>query len=772
MELIHTLNGVIIEEPIGFDSMKSTIKRHEYHGMSAEVSVGDLEFYGVAASIIKTSYNSDIDTELTYKVTTENGDVLYSGVIDLATYNEVDGAYFSVSCKVGEVGIKTTFNNRTDTYVDLNSEKTIDGEDLSAKPYWHRIAIPHKTLVFTNEQKQVNTTIYTEEPGTGNMIQLPDEFGRAWLNLSLDTTTKSEFGEVQPLFHLAEINAKENTCAGYADPFCKTNTGETIDNESDIYVEVNMECQMSVPEGPAQSNKPFTNIVNTGDAVAAIEVMACLRINGYQIKRSESEQQLTNDNYTSLKTFKLQWSGTMKKKDLASIYVGLDFHNLNCRKEEANNPKYYNNPIPLRLTIKDGSYIRATLYSQAKDEVSADMVTVYSALKAVVGSVSNNQLSLSSRLYELIAGGGEDGALKAITNGYKIRGLKPEKDKERNMSVSFKDMIESLNAIDCIGWGFDKNTIRVEKWEWFYNNNILLRIDNPSEIKRKIDESMVITELTIGYKKYATQDDFASIDSVHGERVFNSTTKAMSSQKSALCEFIADNYAIESIRRKALTQDEESEFKYDENIFIFALQGEDMEEAHVLTIPNDMLQDDGTIRYPEEMYNSVISPTRNAYRWISRLFCLKGIKPFKLTKGTINYMADFKTRQSAGDLQLLRDEVNNIPLLEVKGEKEQREESQSAEDMLLQERYYAHTLLHGDGVTLIPQPSAEDWIIPRKIRAEEISLTYPISMSEYRAIMNDPYGIVIVDGDECWIKEMQYDFNTSEAEFKLIPKAK
>ena len=102
MELVHTINGINIEEPIGFDSLKTTIKRHEYHGMSAEVSLGDLEFYGKAANIIKDAYNTDLDTELTYQVKTDKGEELYSGVIDLATYSEVNKSYFSVSCKVGD----------------------------------------------------------------------------------------------------------------------------------------------------------------------------------------------------------------------------------------------------------------------------------------------------------------------------------------------------------------------------------------------------------------------------------------------------------------------------------------------------------------------------------------------------------------------------------------------------------------------------------------------------------------------------------------------
>lgn len=767
MELVHTINGINIEEPIGFDSLKATIKRHEYHGMSAEVSLGDLEFYGKAASIIKDAYNTDLDTELTYQVKTDKGEELYSGVIDLATYSEVNGSYFSVSCKVGEIGIKTIFNNRTDTYVDLNKENTIDGEELTAKAKWEHVTIPYKTLVYVSEQKQTTTTLYNEEPGTGNNLQLPDDFGRAWLNLSLDTTTKSEFGDVQPLFHFSAIDAKENTCGGYAEPFCRVNTGETVDNESDVEIEVNLHCTINFPERPDQANQPFKNLLSDDPA---LEVVAALRINGYQLKTSEAPQRITNNNYTNAKKYNLTWTGIVKKKDLASIYLGIDFKNLNSNREESNNPKYANNPSNITININEGSYVRATLYSKAEYEVSTDVIMVYDALNTIINSVTNNKLALNSRLYKIIAGDPGDGALKAITNGYKIRGLKPIEGKERNISLSFRDMIDSLNSIDCIGWGFEKDAIRVEKWDWFYQDNVLLRIDNPNEVTRRLDENMVITELSLGYKKYATEEDFGSIDSIHGERVFNTTTSAISRQVSAMCDFIADNYAIELTRRKALSKDEENEFKYDENIFIFALQMEDQDEAAIYSIPYDVEEEySSSVRFPEQMYNSIISPTRNAFRWINRIFCINGIKPFSLTKGTINHIADFKTKQSVGNIALLRDDANNIPLKGMITDEDTWQEHQSGEDMQLQDVYYAEYV--DDGTNMVPRPSTDDLKIARVIKAEEISLTYPVSIDDYHNIIANPYGLVVVNGEECWIKEFTYDFNTSEAEFKLTPKA-
>lgn len=760
MELVHKLNGVVIDEPIGCDDLNTTIKRHEYHGMSAEVSVGTLEFYGKAAHMIHDAYNTDIDTELKYEIT-DDGYLIYSGVIDLTTYNEHSGDYFTVSCKVGEVGIKTTFNNRTEVEVDLNKQTTMGGKPLAHIPEWKNLAIPYRTIQYINEQKQVTTTTYKKEPATGNIIQLPDDFAEAWLNLALDTNIKNEFGDMQPLMHIAAV--ENGTVAGYAEPFCTTNNGSTEDDESDIVVEVNLDCSIKFSEGAQATNMPFDNVV----AIAEIEVMPVVKFNGNlrQTPSMHSPAIITNTNYTYKKTLTLSGTYTAKKKDLASIYVGLEFINKNTKNGNA-----YNNPSKFHVTINEGSYIRATLKSQLKDKVSADTILVKDALNQIVEHITDNEMSLSSSLYDI----GDQigyGALKAITNGYKIRGLKSDNVAERNMPVSFKSIIESLNSIDCIGWGFGKNEVIVENWDWFYQTQTLLSINGAKEKTRSLDESLIITELNIGYKKYTTAEDISSIDSIHGERTFTTTTSAISKSTSAMCEFIADNYSIEETRRAAITKEPDEEFKLDENIFIFALQRRNRDDEDIyFIIPRDITNEySGTIQFPNEVYNAVISPTRNAYRWISRLFCVNGIKPFGLTKGTVNYQAVFKTKQTSGDVEFTPDGANNIPMLSIQTEDDSWQEDQNGENMSLQERYYTK-VVEEDGV-YVPKPSAGDLVIPRVFKAEELTVRYPISREQYKAIMKNPYGIVIVDGEKCWIKEMTYSFFKEEAEFKLTPKA-
>ena len=203
-----TTGGVahIIDEPIGFDGLKTKISRGNYHGISAEVSTGKLEFYDNAgrnaASIIRDAYNTDIDTEITYTVADDSGELLYSGVIDLSTYSETNANATKVSVNVGEVGIKTTFNNRTDTEVDLNRATTIDGVALAHNPEWMNKLVPARSIVYKNQMEQPSTKTYTKNVAD-ETLALPDESPRILLGFTLDKTKSKEFGTFEPQWYCA-----------------------------------------------------------------------------------------------------------------------------------------------------------------------------------------------------------------------------------------------------------------------------------------------------------------------------------------------------------------------------------------------------------------------------------------------------------------------------------------------------------------------------------------------------------------------------------------
>lgn len=683
----------IIEEPIGFDNMKTTIKRHEYHGMSAEVTVGELEFFGLAATMIKEAYNTDIDTELKYIV--QDGNVtIYSGVIDLTTYREYNGEYFSVSCKVGEIGVKTTFNNRSTNEINLNATKTIDGVELNGKyheQYFKPIAIPIKHLLYTNILKQKSKTIIA------TMNKWDGTAGEQYF--VLDDTIVNEFGNVNTDAHIFKQDEEFDEQFG---------SGTKMDVSASMTFEVT-DLEAAI----------------TGDFIASMQIQ--LIIGGYSVKKVDIPI--------------VNWQG--KKITLSYTGKNLDTGSIRARFLYSS-PNTGNAFLWLNLNLISANITMKMFDNIADNGTKADMLLVHDALNKAAGIISENQLTIKSDWYgykeskinPVDTFGG--GSLKAITNGYKIRGLS---DSDlRSMKISFADMIKSLDAIDCIGWGYANDAdgihIRVERWNWFYQNENILTIEYPKEKTRIVNTDGVITEIIIGYKKYTTNDQYNSIDTIHTERAYSSSIKSLHNSTEKICELIADNYASEETRRAKSNVDPSEEFKYDENIFIYELVAKDYSD-HIDYIIANTASDVQGIARPEEMYNAKISPRHNIARQRDYLFQANNSNDMHMSSSTGNVNASFKVagRTDSGDgyteYSLETMEVNRT------------------------------------------QKESENITFARSIvKAEELSLTYPITRKEYQTIMANPYGLVVVDGEDCWIKEMTYDHSTGEAEFKLIPKAK
>ena len=795
MVIKHYLNGTEIDEPIGFDSLKMTMKRGEYHGMSAEVSEQTLEFYNTAADLIRAAYQTDLDTELTYRVTAD-GEEMYSGVLDLSTYEEQYSDYCSVSCKVGEVGVKTTFNNRTDVEIDLNGTKTIDGKSLAHSYPWQRLVLPQRVIQYVNYIKEAEQYQYD---GT-----LPDEFRWAFIDLVYDTQSLNEFGSLaDKWFQASKVGENKfgssqnhNTIPNIAKTFSSYYTpadSDDMDYDDSSYIHISLQLKGSI----VFDTSLFTN---TGSGTANLYIYPQLVLNG-NVSTSGQYIVASNSNYSTKQTFSISIDEYIQVGQLNSLLFGLFIRNDNYQYYSGG-IQYLNNLAPFHIVIDSDSSLKMELKSNLIKEVSADTMFVHEALNKVADSISENKLTVKSELYSRFDSilnphtatsdnqyqygyyfG--DSALKVITNGYKIRGLYTTTDKERNMPMSFKTLVEALDAIDCIGWGFSeengKTYVRMERWSWFYKTgDPILRITAPKEVKTAIDTSLIISELTIGYKKYATSEDINSIDSIMSERTFITSTKAVSQSVSKLCSFIADNYATELTRRAALKSNPDEEYKYDENIFLFSVYWAMRQEGNSYGIGSDENAGEvvGGGTGTSENYNCKISPARNAYHWINRLFCVAGIKPFACTSGTINYKAQIETIPTMflGDEErfyTIPDSVNAIPAYtqilpsgsQVAGIK------QNTENYTLRERYYKTYQLDNTGQVNTGVPSSDDVIIPRVFKAETISFTYPLSVAEYKKVKANPYGLIEVDGVLGWIKEFTYSFADGEATFKLIPKA-
>jgi hypothetical protein len=385
-----------------------------------------------------------------------------------------------------------------------------------------------------------------------------------------------------------------------------------------------------------------------------------------------------------------------------------------------------------KITIHKDSYVKMEMFDNLQEETkNTNMLMVYDALKTISLITTENQLPVKSEWYDysdLREGIVEQhgGAAKAITNGYKIRDIKTESGKEYPMSLSFRTLFESLNAMDCIGWSIvneeDGLCLRVERWDWFYKDDEVIVIEGANELKTSLNKDLCVTEFEIGYDKYVTSDVYNSIENLHSERKFASAVKALSNKVSAKSKIIADNYAIEETRRAQFQVKPSESFEHDESVFVFEL-GLGGSPFVIRSSAEDCVG----IKRPTEFINAKLTPRQCAARWADYLFAMNGAKALKYVTSSANSEAGFSTNSGS----LLLSMADN------------------------------------------PQMENDDIACkPHKLKAETLDFTYPLTIEQYKKIKNNPYGLITVNGIQGWLKEFTYSFVDGEAEFKLIPKAK
>ena len=724
MELTHKLTynntTTVIEEPIGFDDLQSTLKRHEYHGMGAEVSLGNLEFYGAAYTVIANAYAADIDSEVLYEVFA-GSETVYSGQLDLSTYSVKQGDYRSVQVKVGEIGAKTTFNNRVDKEVDVDDPKTIDGAAVST-PTWRSLHIPIKHLSYTNSITQESNYSATGNPFY-HVVGTP--LYAVW---KIGTKPINEFGVFNALEPLSEWRDNLNW---QTDPQYYTDADFESKFGQDTRVKVWFSFKVKV------SIDTYYNTRTTANLRMRLIIRTT---SGTEIHTDDIYQSMLRGNTYELS---LSLTGELDGNDGIRFYTEI----------EDTSRGSYDGDIGLYFDVQKGSYIRMQLYDNIPESnpVDADMLLVHDALNVVSHAISENALSVKSEWYQLpeshwnagsIPAGGS-GALKALTNGYKIRGLFTDGDTKRNMPLSFKSLIESLSALDCIGWGFSRESgadyVRVERWDWFYKNTTILTLTDVAEVQTDIEPDRIPTELKIGYKKYATQEQYNSIESPHGTRTFVNGIKALTKAITKECEFVADNYAIEETRRARTQKDATEESTYDENIFVFELQRSSLvllPSSYSYAVTHSAVNGENVGR-ANEFINAKLTPRHMAARWRDFLFAANNSTPFRFTSGEINYKASFSVIPASAPTPLQSEIIQSLKTMAVST-------PQTEDDNIT----YSHA----------------------KFKAEKITFTCPLSIAQYKTVRANPYGLVSVNGALGWILDFKYSFHDGTANFTLLAK--
>lgn len=679
--LIYKGEQTEIKEPLKFDAFKPKLSRGNSHGTIWEYANLSIGFSGVAYDICKLAYdNEGIEAEVTLLVEEKYNNVwgeFYNGRLDFAQYIETKGNANVIELGVAQLDAQTIIRNRLDTKVELESLKGFEGADLPEYANLKRsIKFEGKSVLTKSraESQLPHSTITNHSPGTYFNIIFRDDIKSELFPLNAFDPHDGNEDDIQPIFTIPEddvvfSNIKIKSEFGVLAKYTELPQYVVM---FDLYYKINDNTPILIGSSPE------------GDQVD-VTLDLSLTLNAGD---------------------KFYLYGLAHTIVMAPEWIYIISPHLN----------------------KDLAFFEVSGVSKYKS-TNANVSLVHESLSRIVESITDGAVSVQSNYYARIDSNtnptSEDGcgSLRGIISGLNLRnGVLTDKSKPLTY-ISLKAMLESLSAIDCIGYGVQGDKLVVEPYKYFYSDELVMICNDASNVERKIDLSRSFQLFNNGYKKWEAEE-YNGIDGFHGKRQYRTHLKMSDTKLEKECNFIADGYAIEATRRRQI-ETESKDWRYDNDLFIVCLK----RDSDNLVVDTGVLDKKETVVDADSIYNAPISPARNAMRWYS--WVMQGVKQDDrlIFSGGEGYTkAELETTEGC----IIEASALN--------------ESQDISAGSFNDNYYFKSIF----------------------KPEILSFTYPITREDFVKIKSNPYGLIQVNGELGWIKEIEFDLLKCQAKFTLI----
>lgn len=723
MNNLFYLDGLEIEEPMGFDSLELSIKRDEtLHGMTFEAATSVLQFFGAAFDYLKNKKETEgVKANVTFRALSTCGEYDYeeilSGRLNFGRYKESCGDKCLISIPWEQESCAVVLKSRFDNKVDV--DKTTGADGFTALANYEMLAV--ETELPAKELKSAVEGYVADEGDEVDLAVFPRNNTQDFaIRPTYGRQISSNINETQliPTVFAASQN-------GLSDPAISPQLllSEEIDCfPGDFSYTVRLKGSYNFTY---QGNTTAFHLrVARGEFPGSLTIL--------------HQQNFSTSGHTFSGTFDYTFTGTVNLNQGEGFYAWIGWVGLETAPSDS---------LDGSVTFDKETYILLSALRSCP-ATTAELYMIHETLSRVVESVTNRCIRVKSSLYgrtdsEPFAFS-EDGCggLRSVTSGLKIR-----KAPEDKFFVSPKELIEGLNAIDNIGIAVEDDPtlpngelLVVESVDHFYQDEEILRHDAIPKSDIDTEEAKHYSKVLVGYKKWEVED-INGLDEFNSNRQYSTSIDTIDSTLDITSGLVAGSYPLEITRQQSFSDTGAADTKYDNETFIICMQRSDYPVYGSITPEQGNIANPANIFSPNTVYNFRISPLRNLMRWyksIAAAFVNLADSANKLffSSGTGNLTAYGKMTDD-----FCRDEAMEI------------QENQNL--------FITHFSE--------PEKYTPIW------KNETITYEYPMSLADYKAVKAKPYGYISSqcgggDFEKYWIKELKFQVNKGMATFILRKK--
>ncbi len=602
---IYDRNNVatVVDEPVGFDNNMVEVKRDlNWHGLFFNVQGDTFEFDGEAMQLLKAEYEqygSQGNMTLVIAEDCGNGYQEFTrGKFDFNRYKYFCGDRCYVKILLEKTGDIIDLRDRSDQKVNL--ETLLGFDEVTALPAYDKLpfdlVLPSKGIpiqdYFLNDANNgtpVQGAPLNNNPGVpaNSSTQGNSDFGS--LELAFNKQVASEIGnagtELQPKYNCVLTAAGSLGCnslnrfliAGISSnmfiaPLDMSPTVNFQDGTPN-YDSIANPCQLDI------NIKAKITIIKTDKISVRFLVM---------VLPKGASGMVSSDYiyYSNVSIADLLTVGTGNVINLNQTYTNNSFVLSKGDQLYAFYAVYhyrYNSTIStgqdsFSINYEPDSYFK--LSNLSKTPVTTSKVfMVNEALSRITEAITNNKLKAYSEYFgrtdsfPYAHGADGCGSLEVITDGLRIRRQENKIPGKTNLcTVSLVDMFEGLAPIHNIGMGIEPdsnragfNRLRIESWEYFYSNNVIMSCTGINKLSREAYEKEIYSTFKFGYAKWEAEE-YTGLDEFLTKRNYRTMLSGVKNELTKLSKFISSGYAWEITRRKG--NYDTKDWRYDKDIFI------------------------------------------------------------------------------------------------------------------------------------------------------------------------------------------------------------
>lgn len=344
---------------------------------------------------------------------------------------------------------------------------------------------------------------------------------------------------------------------------------------------------------------------------------------------------------------------------------------------------------------------------------TAKCVSLADALSRLTAEATDGGLTVHSSYYA-------DNP-RVLATGLAIRNSLMKDGSQPKLFTSLKQLLADLAAIDNVGLGVEGGKVVVEPVGYFYRDEVVLSLTDVAKLTREADHERMYSLLKTGYRKWETEGQ-NGLDAVCTLREYK-TVLDTGTTLSRECSLVADSYTIEMTRRQQMGNNDK-DWRYDSDCFTICLKSDGTVEQAAY---GQNLVD------PTTVYNARISPARMAMRHFST-------------------MAAYARNLQNTVLEFAAGNGNYVAVTGLEGE-----DRPERNTMVDESSSITADMLNTGYQKPITMP-------------EVLKFDYPLTYRQLNQLRSNPWGIIEVEGEPCYLRSITYRLADGMTEFELLPK--